>query len=99
MHRFRFNVLFGLSFGALVAAVSRLLISPASPVESSSGAVKGFFGMIQIVATFLAILLSGNVHGGSGGEAIYWVLVFVQWFVVGLGLSALFRLRGHRDAS
>lgn len=99
MHRFRFNLLFGLSFGAVVAAVSWLLISPASPVESSSTALKGGFVMTQMVATFLAILLSGNVHGGSGGEAIYWVLVFAQWFVVGLGVSALFRLRGHRDAA
>jgi hypothetical protein len=47
-------------------------------------------------ASFLAMLLSGNAHGGSSGENIYWVLVFVQWLLVGFGLAAVLRLRRSR---
>jgi hypothetical protein len=99
MRKIRFHLAFALCFGAAVAVLSWLLISPGSPIESSSRAIKSFFGIIQIVATFLAAILSGNVHGGSAGERIYWVLVFAQWFTVGLVISFLFRLRGHNDAA
>jgi hypothetical protein len=99
MRRVRFHVIFALCFGAVTAAISWLLISPESPVETSSTALKYFCGAVQIIAAFLAMTLSGNPHGGAFGEMIYWVLVFAQWFVVGLGLSFLFRLIFHNDAA
>jgi hypothetical protein len=99
MRKFRFHLVFAFCFGVIVVVLSWLLISPDSPVESSSDSLKEFLGLIQIVATFLAIILSGNVHGGSEGETIYWMLVFAQWFIVGLGLSFLFRLRGRNDVA
>lgn len=44
-----------------------------------------FVGYVQIIPTILAMMLSGNVHGG--GAATYWGLVFAQWFVIGFGVS------------
>ncbi len=40
-------------------------------------------------------------HGtGSIGEIVFWTLVFGQAFIIGFGLSFLFRvLRNHNDAA
>ena len=99
MRRFRFHLIFALCFGSAVGVVSWLLISPESPVESSSAGLKYFVSFIQIFAAFMAMTLSGDPHLGSVGEIIYWLLVFAQWFTVGLGIAFLFRLRGHNDAA
>jgi hypothetical protein len=93
MLRSRLQLLFATSFGCAVTLVSWLMVSPQSSLHSPSSAVREVFGGLQIAATFLAMLLSGNAHGGSDAEKIYWVLVFVQWLVVGIGVSVLFRLR------
>ncbi len=71
--------------------LSWLMISPLSPVRSSFEGLTEFFSIAQICATFLAILLSGNVHGGTNAGIIYWLLVFVQWSGIGWGISALVR--------
>jgi len=90
MQKFRFHLVFALCSGVFIALLSWLLISPSSPLESSSVALKNFFAFINIIATFLAIIFSGNIHGGSIGEIIYWILVFSQWFAVGFGLPFFF---------
>src|SRR5215831_9716021 len=99
MHKSRRHLLFAVSFGCAVTFISWLMSSPNSSLHSPSSLASQLFSGLQIAATFLAIILSGNAHGGSSGERIYWVLVFAQWLIVGFGLSALFRLRGHHEAS
>ena len=106
MRGLRFQFIFALCFGAAVTLLSWLLISPGSPIESSSEALKYDIALIQVFALYPALTLSGNPHLGSVGLVIYWVLVFAQWFLVGLGislvgcgLSFLFRMRGRRDAA
>jgi hypothetical protein len=78
-----------LCFGAAVTTISWLLLHPDSPVQSSSPAVLNLVSGLQIIPTFIAIILSGNAHGGSNSDVIYWVLVFCQWSVVGLALSLI----------
>lgn len=74
-------------------------MAPDSPVHTyslSSAGLLNFLALIHIVPMILAILISGNAHGGSEGEVIYWILIFGQWFIVGFGLSFLFGMfRGH----
>jgi hypothetical protein len=97
MQRFRFHLIFGAIFGAVVTAISWLMISPESPLRTSAS-LQAFFSASQFVAAFIAMTLSGNPHLGAVGEVIYWVLVLAQWFLAGLGVSFLFRLRYHRGA-
>jgi hypothetical protein len=87
------QLLFAVGFGCAITLVSWLMISPDSSLHSPSSVASELFSGLQIVATFLVIVLSGNAHGGASGEKIYWVLVFAQWLLVGFGLSALLRLR------
>ena len=70
---------------------SWFIISPNSPVHSVGGGVAGFFSVVQLPATFLAILFSGNVHGGAVGERIYWLFVFLEWSILGFAVAALHR--------
>ncbi len=93
MRRPGLQLLFAVGFGCAVTLVSWLMISPDSSLHAPSSVASEVFSGLQIAATFLAIILSGNVHGGASGEKIYWALVFAQWLLVGFGLSALFRLR------
>jgi hypothetical protein len=99
MQKFRFHLIFGACFGTFVAVISWLLISPESPVQTFLPSLQYFFGAIQFVAAFIAMTLSGQPHLGAIGEVIYWVLVLAQWFVVGFGISFLFRLRRHHDVA
>lgn len=89
--RKRRTLIFGFCFGALAALTSWLAISPNSPVHSVGGAAGGFLSVVPLPATFLAMLLSGNVHGGAAGERIYWLLVFLEWSIVGAAAAAAFR--------
>jgi hypothetical protein len=82
-------LIIALCFGAAVTILSWLLIYPASPVQTSSSAVLNLISGLQIVPTIIAIILSGNIHGGSNGDIIYWILVFGQWSILGLVLSLL----------
>lgn len=91
--------IFAPCFACAVTVVSWLMISPDSFLHSPSSLASQLFSALQLAATFLATVLSGNVHGGSSGEAVYWALVFAQWLIVGFGLFALFRRRGHHEAS
>jgi NADH:ubiquinone oxidoreductase subunit K len=81
--------------------VSWLLVSPDSPVHPlllTSAGLLNFLALIHIVPTMLSMVASNNVHGGSDGEVIYWILILVQWFIVGLGLSFLFSIfRGRTN--
>jgi hypothetical protein len=99
MHRFRFNLIFALCFGAAVTLFGWLLVSPESPVESSSETLKYAIGLIQLFAALMAMTLSGSPHLGSVGAIIYWVLVLAQWSIIGLGISFLFKLKGRNDAA
>jgi hypothetical protein len=83
--------IFGCCFGGLAALTSWFIISPNSPVQSIGGAVAGFFSVVQLPATFLAIPFSGNVHGGAAGERIYWLLVFLEWSILGFTVATLYR--------
>jgi hypothetical protein len=94
----RFDRIFALCFGAIITAISWLLISQWSPVRTSSEALVYFVSYVQIFAAFAAMTLSGNPHLGAVGEVIYWMLVLVQWVIVGFGVSFLFRLRWHHVA-
>jgi hypothetical protein len=49
------------------------------------------FALAQLPAAFLAIVFSGNVHGGSKGEHIYWALVVAEWSLGGFLLSLLWK--------
>jgi hypothetical protein len=82
--------IFGCCFGGLAALTSWFIISPNSPIPSTGGAVAGFLRVVQLPATFLAIPLSGNVHGGAAGERIYWLLVFLEWSILGFTVATLY---------
>jgi membrane protease YdiL (CAAX protease family) len=98
MQKYRFHFVFAACCGVVVAILSWLLVSPDSPVETSSADVKNALGFINIIPFILTTILSGNIHGGS--DTAYWILVLVQWFIVCFVLALLFRgLRGHSDAA
>jgi hypothetical protein len=98
MQKYRFHFVFTACCGVALALLSWLLISPDSPVESSSPEVKNALGLIHIIPFVLTTILSGNAHGGS--DAAYWVLVLIQWSIVGFFLALLFRrLRVNNDAA
>jgi hypothetical protein len=89
----RFHFTFAICFGGFVTNVVWLLISPASPVREylrhtydlPSAGFLNFVSGVQIIPTFLAMMIGGEVHRGSG--AAYWFFAFAQWFVIGFGLS------------
>jgi len=81
---------FGCCFGVLAASTSWLVISPNSSCHSVGG-IADFLSIVQLPATFLATVLSGNAHGGAAGELIYWLLVLLGWSIVGFAVAAVFR--------
>jgi hypothetical protein len=98
MHKYRVHFIFAACLAVVVALVTWLLVSPDSPIESSSAAVLNVLGLVHIVPSIVATILSGNVHGGS--NMVYWLLVVAQWFVFGFVLALLLQsLRRHNDAA
>jgi hypothetical protein len=89
----RFHIIFAGGFALLLTFAVWSLISPDSWVHDylqrnydiPSSGVLNFLAVIQLIPTILAMIVSGNVHGG--GEGIYWVLAFGQWFLIGLCIS------------
>src|SRR5437773_2850256 len=99
MRRLRFHFAFALCCGVLVTLSFWLLQSHASPIhlsETQTVAV-ALPHFLNMVPTILSFVLSGHVYDHMGTrEIIYFVLVFGQWFIVGLGLSFLYSgLRRH----
>ena len=98
IQKFRFHLIFGIRFGAIAAVTIWLLMgslawtsstwthSTSSLLKTSFWSLIAFLGAIQVIPAFIGLTLSGSV-------VIYGVLVLVQWFVVGFGLSFLFRSR------
>jgi hypothetical protein len=98
LQRFRFHLIFGMCFGAIAAATTCLVIealartsstwshSSSTLLRTSCRSLLAFLGTILDIPSFIGLTLSGSV-------IIYWVLVLVQWSVVGLGISFLFRSR------
>jgi len=91
LRRHRFDLVFGISLGAAVTVISGLLLSPSAAAAYSW---KCFVVLLQIAPFYLADMLTGNTHeDGSGRTIIFWLLVFVQWFIVGLTFSSLIRIK------
>ena len=74
-----------------------VLISFHQPLAAVRSVV-AFFGFVPV---YLASHVGSDVHASwSMAQVLFWMLIFTQWFTVGLGLSFLFRgLRGHSDAA
>ena len=89
----RFHIIIASGFGLLITLAAWSLLSPDSPVHQylqhhydiPSPEFLNFLAYIQIIPTIVATIVSGNIHGG--GQGIYWVLAFAQWFFIGLGMS------------
>jgi len=91
MQKHRFNLLFAACFGAAIAFLSWLLVSPSFPASHS---LQQFIVLAQIAPIYLADLLTGNTHEpGTGRMFVFWLLVFVQWFIAGYFLALLVRMR------
>ena len=74
-----------------MTVASWLVTSPKTPLQSL-GDAGDCLAMAQLPATFLAMLLSGNVHGGDTGETIYWFLVFLEWSIIGFAVAKVYKL-------
>jgi hypothetical protein len=98
IQRFRFHLIFGVRFGAIATVTIWLLIgllewtsstwshSTSSLLKTSLFSLVAFLGLIHIIPHFIGLTLSGSL-------VIYVVLMFAQWFVIGFGISFLFRSR------
>jgi hypothetical protein len=75
-----------------MTVASWLVTSPKTPLQSLGDDARDSLAMAQLPATFLAMLLSGNVHGGDTGETIYWFLVFLEWSIIGFAVAKVYKL-------
>ena len=82
-------LLFGVLFGMAVACASWLLNADSSPYQLNSDFLRVTFGLLQIPATVLSMVITGNVHGGAEREVVYWIVVVVEWCCIGVGLRYL----------
>ena len=96
IQKFRFHLIFGMCFGAIVAVIlavaNRLLIgalrtsSTPSLLRTTSTSLVSFLSIIQAIPAFIGLTLSGSL-------VMYGALLLAQWFIVGFGISFLFRSR------
>jgi hypothetical protein len=90
MRKARFHFICAFCCGAVATLLTWLLQSQASPIRLPEPLVYLPF-LPNAFPLFLSLILSGTVYDHSGTrEIIYHVLVFGQWFIVGLGLSFLY---------
>src|SRR4051812_13699307 len=101
MSRTGFRITFAACFGAVISMLSWIShsVSINSIFHDYTEPVYEVLAFAQLPATFLVIILSGNVHGGSTGEHIYWALVLAQWSLAGFLLSVLWRGRSTKPDS
>lgn len=95
MHKFRFYFVFASCCGVLFTALFALLSF--LPNQALNHIVTD----ILIGPLFLAWWFWDNISEAPK-DAIFWIFVFAQWFIVGLGIAFLFRLvrrRFHHDAA
>lgn len=85
--------MFAACFGVLISMLSWMLqgVSVNSIFHDYTERVSDVLAFFQLPATFLAMVLTGNVHGGSTGEHIYWMLVVTEWSLAGFLLSLLWK--------
>ena len=89
--RNRFQLVFAICWGIAMTALFWLLADPDSPINLSSANLLNALAFLHIIPFIIATLLGGiGMCGSTGSDAIYWALVFAQWFVVGFGLSWIF---------
>ncbi len=98
IQKFRFHLLFGVRFSAIATVTILLLLgllawtssawthSTSSLLKGSLFSLSSFLGVIHVIPLFI-----GSTLGSS--MVIYGTLMVVQWFVVGFGVSFLFRSR------
>jgi hypothetical protein len=98
VQRFRFHLIFGVRFGAIATVTIWLLIgllewtsstwthSTSSLLKTSLFSLVAFLGTVHVIPHFIRLTLCGSL-------VIYGVLMLAQWFVVGFGISFLFRSR------
>jgi len=98
LQKFRFHLIFGARFGIIATVMIWLLIgllewtsstwthSPSSLLKTSLFSLVAFLGTIHVIPHFIGLTLCGCM-------AVCVVLMLAQWFVVGFGISFLFRSR------
>ncbi|MEI8292295.1 MAG: hypothetical protein WCH99_22720 [Verrucomicrobiota bacterium] len=91
LRRHRFDLVFGICLAAAVTFISGLLLSLGSDASHN---LKSIIFLLQIAPFYLADMLTGNTHeNGSGTMFVFWVLVFMQWLIVGFTFSTLIRTK------
>ena len=97
MKKYHFSLIVGVLFGAAIAFISWLV---ALPVIHASYSLRAFIVIVNVAPIYLSDILSGNSHeNGNGRMFLFWLLVFVQWFIVGFTFTLLYRrcgFFGHR---
>jgi glucan phosphoethanolaminetransferase (alkaline phosphatase superfamily) len=90
MRKFLLPTAFALFFASWAVVVSRLLAAAGSPGGLSAQSVQEFFDHINLIPSVFDTNLTPESAGIGRAETIYWVLVFMQWFVVGLCLYLVY---------
>ena len=87
--RNRFRVRLGFVTGCLALASSWLMFGEGSPLEAyfSGSAAANWWANMNLVPGLVAMIASGNIHGGD--EATFYLCAFAQWFLVGVILASL----------
>jgi len=97
MNKYYFSLIFGIFFGAAITFINWLL---ALPVIHAPYNLRAIIVLVHMAPIYLSDILSGNSHeNGNGRMLLFWLLVFVQWFVIGLTFAFLYRccgFSGHR---
>ena len=86
------------SFVAVMGVLSWLLVGESSPFHSyfiHNVGLPNVWRTVHIPALLLSVFASGNVH--QGNEAVFILGFILQWSVVGLAISLLFRRLSHTD--
>ena len=85
------TVAMSIAFALIVTAIGWLWVGKTSPFNhgvapdvSTSPSMK-----LWVVANFPAAILFVSVFGKLGSEWQYFFCVFVQWFVIGVGIGSL----------
>lgn len=97
MRKYRFHLVFALCWAIGSMALLWLFGSEDSPFGAPSSGILNALALVHIVPFILTYIVSGLLGkigpcGPSGGDTIYWGLVFTQWFLVGLVIGALIQL-------
>ena len=85
-------------FVAFIAVLSRLIVGESSPFHTyfiHHVGLPNLWRMLHLPPMILSMLASGNVHQSS--EVAFIVGFILQWSVIGLVASLLWRKRFHTD--